>query len=147
MSRSTTTPPPVFDEACIRGVAFKYRLRYIVLFGSEAGGYSGPHSDIDLAVKIGHDPTLAEMGLLHSELEGCASRRLDLVVLDQWDPIIAWEALSRGRLVYYCGPECLREYYLDLARALDEVADLEPLIELFRRETRRALSGASGQGK
>ena len=81
-----------------------------------------------------------ERGLLAGELEDCAGRRVDLVVLDDWDPVVAWEALARGRLLYHCGPACLEEYYDDLARALDEVADLEPVLELFRREARRALA-------
>ena len=127
-------------EECVARVAARWGLRYVVLFGSRARGRAGPHSDYDLAVKAGRRLSLVERGLLAGELEDCAGGRVDLVVLDDWDPVVAWEALARGRLLYHCGPGCLEEYYDDLARALDEVADLEPVLELFRREARRALA-------
>ena len=133
-------------EGCVRRVAARWRLRYLVLYGSRARGYAGPHSDYDLALKAGRRLSFVERGLLHSELEECLPQgaRLDLLFLDDWDPVVAWEALAHGRLLYSCGPGCTREYYWDLARAIDEVADLEPLLELFRRETRRALARAHG---
>ncbi len=129
---------------CLASVASRWRLRYLVVFGSRARGYAGPHSDYDVAVKAGRKLSLGERGLLYTELERCVDKRLDLLFIDDWDPIAAWEALAHGRLVYYCGTECLDEYYEDLARALDEVADLEPILELFRRETRRALARPRG---
>ena len=127
-------------------VARRWGLRYVVLYGSRARGYAGPHSDYDLAVRAGRRLGLRERGALFSELGSCLppGARLDLVLLDDWDPVLAWEVLGRGKLIYYCGEECLREYYEDLARALDEVADLEPVIRLFRREARRALAGHRG---
>ena len=134
---------------CLARVASSWRLRYLVLYGSRARGYAGPHSDYDVAVKAGRRLSLVERGLLHGDLEECLGGRLDLAFIDDWDAILAWEALARGRLVYHCGPECLREYYDDLARALDEVADLEPVLRLFRGEARRALTrpdGQAGQG-
>ena len=131
---------------CVDRVARHWGLRYIILYGSRARGYAGPHSDYDLAVKAGRRLGLRERGALFSELGSCLppGARLDLVLLDDWDPVLAWEALGRGKLIYYCGEGCLREYYEDLARALDEVADLEPVIRLFRREARRALAGHRG---
>ena len=131
-------------EECVRRVAARWRLRYLVLHGSRARGYAGPHSDYDLALKAGRRLSLVERGLLYSELEECLppGTRLDLLILDDWDPVAAWEALAHGRLLYTCGPACTREYYWDLARAIDEVADLQPLLELFRRETRHALTRA-----
>lgn len=131
---------------CVGRVARRWGLRYVVLYGSRAEGYAGPHSDYDLAVRAGRGLGLRERGALFSELESCLppGARLDLVLLDDWDPVLAWEALGRGKLIYYCGESCLREYYEDLARALDEVADLEPVIRLFRREARRALAGYRG---
>ena len=114
--------------------------------GPVPGGYAGPHSDYDLAVRAGRRLGLRERGALFSELGSCLppGTRLDLVLLDDWDPVLAWEVLGRGKLIYYCEEECLREYYEDLARALDEVADLEPVIRLFRMEARRSLAGHRG---
>ena len=129
---------------CISTVASKWRLRYVVHFGSRALGLAGPHSDYDLAVKVGRDLSLVERGILYSELEGCVGGNLDLVILDDWNPIVAWEALAKGVLLHHCGDECVCEYYDDLLKAIDEVADLEPLIKLFEREARRAFARAGG---
>ncbi|ABN70635.1 hypothetical protein Smar_1549 [Staphylothermus marinus F1] len=130
---------------CFRSIASKYGLRYLVVYGSHAGGYAGPHSDYDVAVKAGRNLSLVERGLILSMLEKCAGRRVDLLVIDDWNPIAVWEALSNGDLIYYCGRECLNEYYEDLAKAIDEVADLEPLIKLFRREMHYALTRSGGK--
>ncbi len=133
-------------EECLRRAAERLGALYLVLYGSRARGYAGPHSDYDVAVKLGRKPSLREMGLLHVELERClpAGSRLDLLVLDYWNLIAAWEALARGRIIYHRGRRGLSEYHRDLARAIDEVADLEPLINLFRRERRRAHARARG---
>ncbi|MEB2837204.1 MAG: nucleotidyltransferase domain-containing protein [Desulfurococcales archaeon] len=127
---------------CLQRLGRRWGLRYIVLYGSRARGYAAPWSDYDLAVKAGRRLSFRERGLLQVELEECLHSRVDLSFIDDWNPILAWEALARGRLLYSCGASCEGEYYDDLARALDEVADLEPLIELVRREARRALSRA-----
>ena len=135
---------------CLARVASRWRLRYLVLYGSRAQGAWGPYSDFDVAVKAGRRLGLRERGLLYSELEECVPGRLDLAFIDDWNPILAWEALARGRLLYHCGPECLKESYWDRARALDEVADLEPVLRLFRGEARRALprpDSMAGQGE
>jgi predicted nucleotidyltransferase len=129
-------------------VASKWRLRYLVIFGSRARSYEAPHSDGDVAVKAGRRLSMVERGSLYTALQECVrAERLDLVIIDDWDPIVAWESLSRGRLVYYCGGDCLKEYYWDLAKALDGVADLEPLIEVFQEENLRALSRLGGEGR
>ena len=131
----------MIKQDCVRRVASRWGLRYVVLYGSRARGYAGPSSDYDLAVKAGRRLGLVERGLLYTELEECIEGgRLDLLFIDDWDPIAAWEALARGKLLYTCGEECTREYYEDLARAIDEVADLEPVLRLFEREAKRALA-------
>ena len=129
---------------CLARAGARLGARYIMVYGGRARGYAGPHSDYDVAVKLGRRPGLRERGMIYALLARCVPGRLDLAFLDDGDPILAWEALARGRLVYACGRECLEEYYEDLARAIDLVADLEPLLRLFRREARRALAGARG---
>jgi len=63
-----------------------------------------------------------------------------MLVIDGWDQVAAWEALAHGKLVYHCSSQCLSGYCEDLARALDEVSDLEYLLEIFNEEIRRALT-------
>jgi len=111
-----------------------------VVFGSRAKGYAGPHSGYDVAVKAGRNLSLVERGLLQAELEECVDVSLDLLVVDDWDLIAVWEALAHGKLVYHCGSQYLAEYYEDLVRAIDEIADLESVIKLFREEISRAIT-------
>lgn len=130
------------DMECLRRVLERWRARYAVIYGSIVRGEATWLSDVDLAVKLGRRLKLRERGLLYVELEECLrrGRRLDLAFLDDRDPILTWEALSKGLLVYVCGEECKREYHDDLAWALDMVADMEPLLRLLREERRRALA-------
>ncbi len=130
---------------CTRSVARELGLCYVVLYGSLAGGYAGPHSDVDLAVKAGRRLDLVERGRVHSLLSKCWGRRLDVVFLDDSDPIVAWEALGAGMLVYYRDRGCLGEYYDDRARALIMVADLEHLIRVFEGELERAVARYGGK--
>lgn len=134
------------DLGCVRRVLQRWGARYAVVYGSVARGEATGVSDVDVAVKLGRRTGLRERGLLHVELEEClrGGRRLDLAFLDDGDPVLAWEALSGGVLIYSCGAECTREYYDDLAWALDMVADMEPLLRLLREERRRALARARG---
>jgi len=127
-------------KECLKRVGQRWGLRYIALFGSRAEGRASPRSDYDMAIKTGRDLDLVERGLLLGDLEECVEGEVDMVLIDDWDPIVAWEALSRRVLIYSCGDECTKEFYEDLAKALDEVCDLEPVIELFRRETRNAFA-------
>ncbi len=126
-------------KRCVEFVARKWGLRYVVLFGSRARGYEAPHSDYDVAVRIGRELGMVERGLLIGDFEKCFGTRVDLVVIDDWNPITAWEALAKGVLIYSDGGGS-KEFYEDLAKAIDEVADLEPLIKLFRRELKHAFT-------
>jgi predicted nucleotidyltransferase len=130
---------------CIESLAGEWMLCYAVLYGSRAVGRPSPHSDYDIAVRLLRDLNLPERGLLLGDLEKCLGARVDLLILDDWDPIAAWEALTKGELVYARDEGCLKLYYRDKARAIVEVADLEPLLRLFRRELRSALARHHGQ--
>ncbi len=131
------------DEECIREVARRWGLRYVVLYGSRARGYSKEFSDVDLAVKVGRDLNLIERGRLYGELERCVEGRLDLAFLDDWNPILAWEALTKGKVIYATNPDELIE---DKVKAIDEVCDLEPLLRMAYEENKRALAGTGGKG-
>ena len=65
--------PTVHGEQlrCLAGVASRWRLRYLVVFGSQARGYAGLHSDYDVAVKVGRGLAFVERGLLYTKLERC----------------------------------------------------------------------------
>lgn len=66
-------------EDCLRRLVRELGVCYLVLFGSRALGYEGPHSDYDVAVKAGRRLSLRERGLVYSALSRCVSGWLDLV--------------------------------------------------------------------
>jgi len=53
-------------------------------------GYEGSHGYYGIAVKAGRKPSLGDRGLLYAELEEYVEGQLDLLVIDDWDPIAAW---------------------------------------------------------
>jgi len=115
------------DADCVARIAEKWRLRYVVLYGSHARQRATPTSDVDIAVKAGRRLGGRDYLGLYAELSACVQGNLDLWIIDYWGPIIAWEALWKGKLVWTCGRECESEYHWDRVKAFKEVADLEYL--------------------
>ncbi len=102
-----------------------------------------PHSDYDVAVKVGRRLSPQGAELIYSAFSRCVGGQLDLVVLDDWDSATVREALACERPVYSRDPGCVREYYKGLTRAIDELAGLECLIRVFS-EAVCALSRPNG---
>jgi len=125
------------DHSCLEEAARRWRLRYIVLYGSHSAGRPRPGSDVDLAVKAGRRLSAREYMRLYADLAECVHGDLDLWIVEYWSPIIAWEALWRGRLLWAC-EGCTPEYHWDRARALREAADLEYLVNRLGGAPRNA---------
>jgi hypothetical protein len=73
------------------------------VFGSVARGTAREDSDLDIGVLLAPPAAAADRHALYdlaARLEQAASRRVDLVVLGDHDPIIAHRVLSEGRLVF-----------------------------------------------
>lgn len=68
------------------------RLAYALLFGSTARGLPHAASDVDIAVGVQPGATLgvAAIGALIADLEQAAGRRVDLVLLDEAPPALAY---------------------------------------------------------
>jgi len=127
------------DVKCMRNILRKWNVRYAVLFGSILQGYGTQLSDLDIAVKLGRRLSPMELGLLYEELSECFKHTLDLTVLNEADPILLWEVLVKGKLIYYEDESAISEYYYDKAMAIDMICDLEYLLKVFRRERLRRL--------
>jgi len=127
------------DVKCMRNTLRKWNVRYAVLFGSTLQGYSTQLSDLDIAVKLSRRLSPTELGLLYGELGECSKRAIDLTILNEADPILLWEVLVKGKLIYYEDESAISEYYYDKAMAIDMICDLEYLLKVFRRERLRRL--------
>jgi predicted nucleotidyltransferase len=108
------------------------RVAYALVFGSNARGTAGPHSDLDVAVGLaaGVRLTALELGSLVVKLEDAAGKPIDLVLLDEAPPGLAYRFFRDGRLIVERDRPAL---VARKARAILEYLDFQPIEELFAR--------------
>ncbi len=118
------------------------------LFGSHTTGRARADSDIDVAVLI--DPAAAEyeariqlrrlITALASEL---AADRVDVVILNDAPPALAFQVLKHGLLALERDPRALHRFRV---RTYDLHADFAPVERFFREVTRRRALGEANRG-
>ncbi len=116
------------------------RIAYALVFGSSARGTMHAGSDVDVAVGVSgpdHLDALAIGGLI-SRLEDVAGRSVDLVLLDEAPPGLAYRIFRDGRaiLVRDRGALVARR-----AAAIIEYLDFRPFEEFFTRSVLAANHG------
>ncbi len=119
-------------DALRQALASDPRIAYALAFGSGARGSAGAHSDLDVAVGLaaGGTPTPLEIGALAARLGSIAGRPVDLVLLDEAPPALAYRIVRDGRVVLERDPRALAERK---ARAILEYLDFQPIEELCAR--------------
>jgi predicted nucleotidyltransferase len=117
------------------------RIAYAILFGSRGRGSAHERSDTDLGVGLSRGARLsaAEIGDLVSRLESATGGTVDLVLLDEAGPGLAYRAFRDGRVVFERDRSALVERK---ARAILEYLDFRPVEEAFTR----AVLGAGHRG-
>ena len=109
-------------------------LELAVVFGSVAEGTARFDSDLDIAVRYAA-PLDAEQRLVLIRALGAATGRpVDLIDLRTAGPIVARQALTRGKRIFGTDTELASQ----LSRTLIDYADFAPLIERTLRERRDA---------
>lgn len=102
------------------------RILYALMFGSRARGTVHPESDIDVAVGLADGvrlDTLALGGLI-SRLEEAAGAPVDLVLLDEASPGLAYRIFRDGRTILVRDRDALTARR---ARAVLEYLDFQPV--------------------
>ncbi|TVP93422.1 MAG: nucleotidyltransferase domain-containing protein [Thioalkalivibrio sp.] len=131
---STATSELRFDPEELASVAHEFGLRLVVLFGSHArrNPPPGPASDVDVAL-LGCDGK--RFWKCHKALsEALSTYDLDLVRMEDADPLFRHEILSVGRLLWG-NPDLFFEYRAFAFRDFVDSADLRRLEHaLFRRK-------------
>jgi len=96
-------------------------VRLCVLFGSQATGKTHPNSDVDLAVwPSAALPTAAKLRWLH-ELQELLDEEVSLVLVSpDLDPVLGFEIVRDGRLVFEQAPGMWHEYRLHLWHAYND---------------------------
>ncbi len=75
------------------------RIAYALLFGSTARGSAHHASDLDIAIGLEPDTarlTPSELGGLTADLESASGRRVDIVLLDEASPPLAYRVFRDG---------------------------------------------------
>jgi hypothetical protein len=108
------------------------RVAYAILFGSCARGSRREGSDLDVAVGLVPGARLGarELGELISTLERAAGREVDVVLLDEAPPAVAYRVFRDG------SPLLVRDRAALVARktrAILEYLDFQPIEELAAR--------------
>ena len=116
------------------------RVAYALIFGSSVTGKAHAHSDVDVAIGMAgpHQLDTMELGALASKLEAAAGRRVDLVLLDEAPPGLAYRAFRDGRPIFTRDPAALTTRR---ARAILEYLDFRPVEELCTRGVLAARDG------
>ncbi|MEX2356276.1 MAG: nucleotidyltransferase domain-containing protein [Thermaerobacterales bacterium] len=90
-----------FDVAKITCIAREHGLDLVVAFGSRISGTARPESDIDLAVRFTSEPPEGqERSVIEAFVRLFRDSRVDLVVLNRADPLLAFRVARQGRLLY-----------------------------------------------
>jgi len=77
------------------------RIAYALLFGSTARGDTTPFSDVDVAIGLRSGVRFGahDIGGLISELEQAVKRDVDVVILNEAPPGLAYRVFRDGRLL------------------------------------------------
>jgi uncharacterized protein len=122
-----------YSVDAIRGVLDRdLRIAYALLFGSGARGTMHDRSDLDVAVGLSSGVLLdpAEIGALVADLERASGRSVDLVILNQAPPALAYRIFRDGVTLV---ERDHRAFADRKARAILEYLDFRPLEDVAVR--------------
>lgn len=113
-------------------LAADVRIACAILFGSTATGAAHPHSDVDIAIGVvpGASLTATDLGILVADLEQSLERTVDLVLLDEATPTLAYRIFRDGRTLFARDPRALATRK---ARAILDYLDFLPTEEVLAR--------------
>ena len=108
------------------------RVAYALAFGSTARGDAREHSDCDIAVGLAKGVRLSalEIGRWVARLEEAAGRSVDLVLLDEAPPGLAYRIFRDGRPLVVRDGDAMTERKV---RAILEYLDFQPIETLCAR--------------
>ena len=102
------------------------------LFGSQATGRARAKSDVDVAVLLNEEDSVARFERrlqMMVEVSDVCGREADVIVLNDAPPLLQHQVLKHGRLLYERDRRARIEFEI---RAGKVYADLEPMRRFFR---------------
>ncbi len=114
----------------------KRKIPVAYLFGSQARGDSGAHSDIDLAFLMKQRPSLDEHAQLVTDMMHIlGDTRVDVVVLNNASPVLKFEVISEGKTLYRAmGDDAINAYEMGVIRDYYDTGYLRHVQDLYMRE-------------
>lgn len=102
------------------------RIGYALVFGSSARGTAHENSDLDIAIGLESCMPLdaLELGALIARLEAASGRLVDIVVVDEAPPAVAYRAFRDGYALVVNNHLTLVEHK---TRAILEYLDFQPI--------------------
>ena len=124
MTASTTSSVQANFPELIACLAAQPGIVAAILFGSAAAGRLRPESDLDLALLFDYEQVPDEFAVLEmrAALEQCARRDVDLIVLNQASPILAFQSVKKGQILLGGNSAAYQRY---LIRLISEYADFK----------------------
>jgi predicted nucleotidyltransferase len=116
------------------------RVAFALVFGSEARKAAHAHSDVDIAIGLAGGAGLDALtvGALIAKLQAAAARPVDVVLLDEAPPGLAYRVFRDGEPIVINDRAALGRR---LARAVLEYLDFRPVEEQFTRAVLRSRHG------
>jgi predicted nucleotidyltransferase len=117
----------------LQGLFHKHPVRLAYLFGSQATRRTHPSSDIDVAVLLDESLTLDERFAERLQLLDDLSRifgtdQVDLVMLNEASPLLAYETLRHGVLLYCVDAQTRIEFQVRTLRAYEDTIPLRRIL-------------------
>ena len=117
----------------------------VYLFGSQVSGKAGPLSDVDVAVLLDESRVPARrffklrLDLMAEAAHACRRDDVDVILLNEAAPLLAYEAVRGGELLYERDHSARVSFE---ARVVQQYLDLEPFYRVGRRYLRQQLISA-----
>jgi len=135
--RANDAMPPLIERLRIV-LENDRRIAYALIFGSIATGKAFAHSDLDVAIGVTSGLDTMALGELASRLEAAGGRPVDLVLLEEAPPGLAYRIFRDGRTIVSRDRKALTRRR---ARAILEYLDFRPVEELCTRGVLAARDG------
>ena len=124
--------PSTLHAAIGDALADVQQVAFALVFGSRARGTAHAGSDVDVALGFGHArrPATRELGAIVSRMEEAAGQTVDLVVLEDAPPGLAYRVFRDGVPVLVRDRPAMVERK---ARAILEYLDYQPIEEALSK--------------
>ena len=126
----------------------RHEVRLAYLFGSQATGNTHPNSDTDIAVvlprHLGPKERFAvRLELTDSAARACGSDDVDVVILNEAPPLLRFEVLRDGIILYSLSDQERIDYQVRTCANYEDTAPLRSLLARTLRD--RIRSGTFGR--